>query len=294
MTIMASSQYKKSLHGLRSNRDFFLLLAQQVGKIVTPTKAQTTPVDSIHTTPVTIPPLLDFIGTLVHRSCTRTGTLLVALILLTRLSQRLGHVTTGMASAPQRILLASLIVSTKLIHDTSPKNKHWKEYASNYFELNEINLMEKQFLTLMDFNLSISKTDFQNAVNWYQQCNCSNYIKTCKWWRQDDSPNRLVVATPSQNMVALAVNNKKKNKDDYIVNKKVLPPPSPTSTSSSSSLQSVSLSNTPIFDPDSTNNVSSAYSPLGTIHVNHRASCDVAAGSTWSHPTTFVTPLFSV
>ncbi|CAO3589928.1 unnamed protein product [Absidia cylindrospora] len=202
-----------------------------------------------------------------------------------------------MATAPQRILLASLIVSTKLIHDTSPKNKHWKEFASNYFELNEINLMEKQFLTLMDFNLSISKADFQNAVNWYQRC-CNIHIKACRWRRQDDSPNRLVVVAPSQNMVALEVtnnSNSKKKKDNAIVNKKVPPPPpSPTSTSSSSSLQSISISNTPTFDHISTNDISSAYSPLGTIHVNRPASCDAAVGSTWSHPTTFVTPLFSV
>jgi hypothetical protein len=54
-----------------------------------------------------------------------------------------------MASAPQRIFLASLIISTKLIHDNAPKNKHWLTFSDDYFKLAEINLMEKQFLTLM-------------------------------------------------------------------------------------------------------------------------------------------------
>ncbi|KAI8337965.1 hypothetical protein BC941DRAFT_501947 [Chlamydoabsidia padenii] len=96
------------------------------------------------------PPLQEFIDLLARRFRTRTGAALVATILLGRLSQRLGLVTTtGLASASQRIFLASLIISTKLIHDTSLKNKYWLTFANGYFELDEINLMENQFLTLM-------------------------------------------------------------------------------------------------------------------------------------------------
>lgn len=117
------------------------LLAHEVSKIVSP--APSSPPAT------TIPSLRNFIQLIVRRSHTRTGTLLVSLILLTRLSCRLGHVTQGMASAPQRIFLASLIISTKLIHDNAPKNKHWLTFSDDYFKLAEINLMEKQFLTLM-------------------------------------------------------------------------------------------------------------------------------------------------
>lgn len=158
MTNMIYSQLEKSWMDSRVSPELITLLTHQVGKIVPlpihgstrHTKYNKTTAHSNVTDPTTIPALEEFIDLLTRRSRTRTGTVLVALILLTRLSQRLGLVaTTGLDSAPQRIFLASLIISTKLIHDTSPKNKHWLTFANGYFELDEINLMEKQFLTLM-------------------------------------------------------------------------------------------------------------------------------------------------
>ncbi|KAI8644902.1 hypothetical protein BD408DRAFT_430172 [Parasitella parasitica] len=105
-----------------------------------------------------IPPLPTFVNLLVKRSCARTGTLLASLVLLDRLRQRLAHFARGMPCTCQRIFLATLIVTTKVLHDTSPKNKHWTKYAV-YFTLPEINLMEKQLLALMNFQLVISEKD---------------------------------------------------------------------------------------------------------------------------------------
>lgn len=95
-----------------------------------------------------IPPLPTFVNLLAKRSCARTGTLLASLVLLDRLRQRLAQFARGMPCTCQRIFLATLIVTTKILHDTSPKNKHWTKYAM-YFTLPEINLMEKQLLALM-------------------------------------------------------------------------------------------------------------------------------------------------
>ncbi|KAI9304457.1 hypothetical protein BJ944DRAFT_240536 [Cunninghamella echinulata] len=169
---MYYSKLEKSWLDSRISHELVSLLTSEVSNIVAPSsstiKSECSSTNLITTT-TCIPPLHDFIDLLTRRSRTKTGTLLIAFILLNRLSYRLGYVTTGMASAPQRIFLASLIISTKLINDTSPKNKHWMTFANDYFELNEINLMEKQFLTLMDFNLSITEKDFQQAVNRYKQ-----------------------------------------------------------------------------------------------------------------------------
>ncbi|KAL9540815.1 hypothetical protein MBANPS3_009476 [Mucor bainieri] len=95
-----------------------------------------------------IPPLPTFVSLLAKRSCARTGTLLASLVLLDRLRQRLAQFARGMPCTCQRIFLATLIVTTKILHDTSPKNKHWTKYAV-YFTLPEINLMEKQLLALI-------------------------------------------------------------------------------------------------------------------------------------------------
>lgn len=95
-----------------------------------------------------LPSLSSFIGFLVKRSSVRTGTLLGSLVFLQRLQQSLSTIAKGMPCTSHRIFLATLIVTSKALHDTSPKNKHWAKYAA-YFTLSEINLMEKQLLSLM-------------------------------------------------------------------------------------------------------------------------------------------------
>ncbi|KAI8379541.1 uncharacterized protein BYT42DRAFT_532363, partial [Radiomyces spectabilis] len=97
-----------------------------------------------------LPPLATFIAVLVKRSNIRTGTLLGSLVFLNRLQQRLANIAKGMSCTCHRIFLATLIVTSKAIHDTSPKNKHWTRYAI-FFSLGEVNLMEKQLLSLIDY-----------------------------------------------------------------------------------------------------------------------------------------------
>lgn len=51
-----------------------------------------------------------------------------------------------------RVFLATLIVTAKYLNDSSPKNMHWANYAV-LFDVNEVNLMEKQLLYLLDYDL---------------------------------------------------------------------------------------------------------------------------------------------
>lgn len=95
-----------------------------------------------------LPTLPVFIQSLIKRSCVKPGTILGALVFLDRLKRRLAHLAKGMPCTCHRIFLATLIVTSKSLHDTSPKNKHWARYAV-HFNLSEINLMEQQLLSLM-------------------------------------------------------------------------------------------------------------------------------------------------
>ncbi|KAL7321701.1 PHO85 cyclin-1 [Mucor circinelloides] len=115
-----------------------------------------------------LPPLHSFIGFLVKRSSVRTGTLLGSLVFLHRLQQSLSNIAKGMPCTSHRIFLATLIVTSKALHDTSPKNKHWAKYAA-YFTLSEINLMEKQLLSLMNYHVLISPADLSNAYYRFKQ-----------------------------------------------------------------------------------------------------------------------------
>ncbi|RMY99254.1 hypothetical protein D0864_04109, partial [Hortaea werneckii] len=61
--------------------------------------------------------------------------------------------------------LAALILAAKNLNDSSPKNKHWASYTTvrGYehfsFSVTEVNLMEKQLLGLLDWDLRVTEED---------------------------------------------------------------------------------------------------------------------------------------
>ncbi|KAL8783558.1 MAG: hypothetical protein Q9213_004548 [Squamulea squamosa] len=112
-----------------------------------------------------LPSLEVFIQSMVDRSHVQVPTLMSSLIYLSRLQQRLPSVAKGMRCTVHRIFLASLILAAKNLNDSSPKNKHWARYTSvqGYdgfsFSLTEVNLMEKQLLHLLEWDLRINPDD---------------------------------------------------------------------------------------------------------------------------------------
>jgi type II secretory pathway pseudopilin PulG len=70
-----------------------------------------------------------------------------------------------MKCTAHRIFLASLILAAKNLNDSSPKNKHWARYTAvrgfdNFgFSLTEVNLMEKQLLGLLEWDLRVTEDD---------------------------------------------------------------------------------------------------------------------------------------
>lgn len=63
-----------------------------------------------------------------------------------------------MACTRHRVFLATLIVAAKYLNDSGPKNVNWTKYA-RHFEMTEINLMEKQLLYLLDYDLRFDETE---------------------------------------------------------------------------------------------------------------------------------------
>ncbi|KAL0633733.1 PHO85 cyclin-1 [Maublancomyces gigas] len=112
-----------------------------------------------------LPTLEQFITSIVDRSHVQVPTLMSSLVYLERLQKRLPAVAKGMRCTVHRIFLASLILAAKNLNDSSPKNKHWAKYSivrgfgGFEFSLTEVNLMEKQLLFLLDWDLRITQED---------------------------------------------------------------------------------------------------------------------------------------
>lgn len=117
--------------------------------------------------PSNLPTLYKFIMELVLRSKVTTGTLLTTIVFMDRLHDKLPPRARGMACTRHRIFFATLVITSKYLHDASPKNDYWQEYG-RLFTLHELNVMERQLLSLLDYDLHVSEDDLMQRINLFQ------------------------------------------------------------------------------------------------------------------------------
>lgn len=119
-----------------------------------------------------LPTVEEFITQLVVSSNVQVPTLMSTLVYLGRLKAKLQPMARGLRCTTHRIFLASLILAAKYLNDSSPKNKHWAnythiltEYYSFGFSRTEVNLMEKQLLFLLEWDLRITEDDLYRELD---------------------------------------------------------------------------------------------------------------------------------
>jgi G1/S-specific cyclin PLC1 len=134
----------------------------------TPDSQCTTPEDKM------MPSLEEFITKLVVSSNVQVPTLMSTLVYLTRLKSRLQPQARGLKCTTHRIFLACLILAAKYLNDSSPKNKHWANYTNictEYYQFGfnrtEVNLMEKQLLFLLEWDLRITEDDLYRELDFF-------------------------------------------------------------------------------------------------------------------------------
>lgn len=143
-----------------------------------------------------LPSLEQFIRNLVWSSNVQVPTLMSTLVYLNRLKSRLQPEAKGLRCTAHRIFLAALILTAKYLNDSSPKNKHWAKYTQIWDDANgsrciapgcgqgsrctreshlrapdfefsktEVNLMEKQLLMLLEWELRVTKDDLYRELD---------------------------------------------------------------------------------------------------------------------------------
>lgn len=111
-----------------------------------------------------LPSLKSFLVRIVRASNIQSSTLLATIPYLRRLKKKLPSGSQGLPCTRHRILVSCIIISSKFHNDSSPRNVDWVDYAGNLFSLNDINLMEKQFLNLLNYNVKISMDEFTTSL----------------------------------------------------------------------------------------------------------------------------------
>lgn len=106
-----------------------------------------------------LPSLMTFISRLVRYTNVYTPTLLATVCYLNKLKRILPKDATGLPSTIHRLFLACLILSSKYHNDSSPKNVHWARYTDGLFSLEDINLMERQLLQLLNWDIRVTEED---------------------------------------------------------------------------------------------------------------------------------------
>lgn len=112
-----------------------------------------------HLQPQRLPSLMSFISRLVRHTNVYTSTLLTTVCYLNKLKCILPRDATGLPSTIHRIFLACLVLSAKFHNDSSPLNRHWAKYTDGLFSLEDLNLMERQLIQLLNWDLRVTNDD---------------------------------------------------------------------------------------------------------------------------------------
>lgn len=115
------------------------------------------------------PPRLDhFIAYALHRTRLPESVTYASLFLLQRLKKRF---PAAKGSSGHRLFISAFIVSSKVICDDTYSNKSWTIVAQGLFQLREINQMEREMCSYLEWQLCVDKDtlkDFTARVQKYR------------------------------------------------------------------------------------------------------------------------------
>lgn len=112
-----------------------------------------------------LPSLMTFLTKLVRYTSVYTGTLMATLVYLNKLKSKLPKNAQGLPCTRHRIVLSCLILASKFHNDSSPKNVHWAKYTEGLFTTKDINLMERQLIYLLNWDLKVENEEMVEVLD---------------------------------------------------------------------------------------------------------------------------------
>jgi G1/S-specific cyclin PLC1 len=125
-----------------------------------------------------------------------SGTLLATLVYLEKLASKLPKNAEGLSTTLHRIFLACLIISSKFNNDSSPKNSHWADFTDGLFTVDDINLMERQLLNLLNWDVQVSNADLSRCLRVFIEP-IKNDLKNAQRMRRS-KPKSQLQSSPQQ------------------------------------------------------------------------------------------------
>src|SRR5579862_8594169 len=146
--------------------DMIAYIAQQIETLIQniPTsaiKSRKSPTEQ----PPPPPTLRDFIRSVSTASLVPTATLLCSTVYIKSVITNLDPSTTKkVKSTGHRMFLAAVMLASKFLNDRAPRATDWVYYAGGFFSLEDVNLMERQFLRILRWDLRINFDDYLNHI----------------------------------------------------------------------------------------------------------------------------------
>ncbi|KAK9721146.1 hypothetical protein K7432_003674 [Basidiobolus ranarum] len=114
--------------------------------------------------PDELPKLDAFIARVFRRSNLPLNNLLTSLLYLVRLKEY--HPSCkGTLGSGHRLFLAALMMANKYLHDGAYHNKTWFKIVDGFYELQDLNQMESEFLSLLKFELVVKKEEWVEFID---------------------------------------------------------------------------------------------------------------------------------
>lgn len=104
-----------------------------------------------------------FIRQVVRSANVPYGTLATAAVYLRRVQLSLSKSSREYNGAPKLMFLVILIIAAKYFNDVSPTNQDWSRHSD--YSRTDIDAMERQILTLLEWHLSITTDELYFALD---------------------------------------------------------------------------------------------------------------------------------